>query len=42
MLQLRLPPPWGPRLIDILAKLREEKKHKVEINYHFIPGRGKS
>lgn len=35
MRQLRFPPPWGPRVVDILAKIIGERDAKVKNNYHF-------
>lgn len=35
MKQLRLPPPWGPIVIDLFAKIVREQKEGIKHNYHF-------
>lgn len=35
MKQLRFPPPWGPRVVDILAKIADERDKGIKTNYHF-------
>lgn len=35
MKQLQFPPPWSRPLIDLFAKLANERKREIKINYHF-------
>jgi hypothetical protein len=35
VMQLSFPPPWGRPFVDLLAKIVEEGKYGIQINYHF-------